>query len=640
MKKQPEVLFADYGDHESFGPLLDACDSTNPHPFDLQFYTPRRKMWTELLTNHFKESFQDRKIPHSPDVINQGTGKQIKVKNAENDEEKFLITIFLYDNGFVMIQGKDFLEWSRLNFELIKAKLPAEDGKNVKKQVPSSPKQQLEVLAKSLETIAEDDMIQELINDDQRPTEGEEKKEEEIKLSPPTNSPIKNDLLKNLNVLIPTSLAQPLVPAETIIESDSSVFGEKENAIGEDEREKVDDPKGYTEEKNEDDDSMNNDELKDKVINSLQNEVERLKTDKYELFDKLASITWELQNAKKCSDAKDYELTGIRQNVNQNKLNAKLHQEELQAYKNANDLLVGEIELKDDEIRKQKSIISQQKKEVKALLIRNEDLIKTRIGLEKSLTNVKEINDDELPESLSVPKPRGKGKKKREKKKADKKKSVRFLVVDSDEEPIQEEPQNIPVIITRRDTSLEDRSPSSHTQNPKNSQNSKKGVYVIGDSFVRGLGPLIQDGECDGQVAVRGGFTIADASSQIGLDIDQVNQGTTIVMGYGLNDLQLNQEEVSKAAKDLIETAAWNNFTERVNIGILEVPPQRDFRRNQCANAMNSALHNECTGTNIRVISCNLKTDDIGKDGEQLNAKGRSKVAEKIRMFVKDQLEV
>ena len=117
-------------------------------------------------------------------------------------------------------------------------------------------------------------------------------------------------------------------------------------------------------------------------------------------------------------------------------------------------------------------------------------------------------------------------------------------------------------------------------------------------------------------------------------DADRVVLGTTVILSYGLNNLHQHPERAAKEAEDLIESIYWDNITSKVNVGIMELPPQKDYKRDKCAKAINEALHNRCAGTDIRIIGAELTHKDVDKDSEQLNNRGKAKVAESIRNFV------
>ena len=273
------------------------------------------------------------------------------------------------------------------------------------------------------------------------------------------------------------------------------------------------------------------------------------------------------------------------------------------------------------------------------LLLRNEDLLKNRIGLEKTLA--KQIVEDTLHEDLDaerVSKPRGTGKRRREKQTEKLNNETAETMGDKSDQDneitVQQEDSNeIPVLINCQT--------DANKTKPFQSQNAgeKEYVYVVGDATVRGLGPMIQDQQCEGQVAVRAGSTMEEAARQIGKDINHIQQGA-IVISCGSNNLHQKPEDARRAAEDLIEIITWENVNRKVTVGILEVPIQKDHKRNICALAVNDALRNRCAGTDIRIINCQLKHDDLGKDGEQLNMKGRVKVAKSIRRFVTGTLQV
>ena len=273
---------------------------------------------------------------------------QIKVKGLKN---KNLVTVKIYDNGTVLIQGSDFLTFCRHDFPIILAKLDNEAGKQEEEQSLQFASYNMQI--PTVSPRCEDDDILQDLDESRSPmsTSSNEVAQEEIV----EKSPIKSDLKKKLNVQIPVfsngdlmsatgnEVAQEEITEQSPIKND---LKKKLNVQipGEIVGEELD--------------------SKDTIINMLQEEVKNLQGEKYKLYDNNATLEFELQAAKKCSEAKDNEILGLRKKMSNNKMEAKASKDELAAYKSANDLLIADLEAKEADARRLKQTVQQQKKEI------------------------------------------------------------------------------------------------------------------------------------------------------------------------------------------------------------------------------------------------------------------------------------
>ena len=124
------------------------------------------------------------------------------------------------------------------------------------------------------------------------------------------------------------------------------------------------------------------------------------------------------------------------------------------------------------------------------------------------------------------------------------------------------------------------------------------------------------------------------AEAEIDHDIDSVKDNTAIVLGYGMSDVQsCTSHQIIQSYDSLMKSVEWGNFTQRVRVGIMMLPSQRNFRRNKCVSEINNYLTQRCRGTDIQLINSNLGLDDLAKDGVFLNRSGKLKMAKSIRNF-------
>ena len=148
------------------------------------------------------------------------------------------------------------------------------------------------------------------------------------------------------------------------------------------------------------------------------------------------------------------------------------------------------------------------------------------------------------------------------------------------------------------------------------------------------MGPLIQDSDIDGQVAIRGAFTTKEDAKAIGQDLNSVKDNTVVIASYGTGDLEKGSLQSSKVNIDcLLEQVIAENG--RVKLGILKVPPQLNQKRNDLARELNKYLEYRCKDCqDITVIDAKLSFKDIRKEGTSVNYVGKTKQAVAIRSFV------
>ena len=81
--------------------------------------------------------------------------------------------------------------------------------------------------------------------------------------------------------------------------------------------------------------------------------------------------------------------------------------------------------------------------------------------------------------------------------------------------------------------------PRSLTSKGKVLEEKKKGIFIVGDTNVLGLGTRVhvQDKDIEGQVTVRAGYSLEDAKCSVKNDIDCLKDDTVLILCYGTNDI-------------------------------------------------------------------------------------------------------
>ena len=130
MRSNPETLYADYG--EMYGPIKGNVD--NKEVVDIQFHTNRPSIWAKEIMGHLDQQFAQNKIPAQPEILEKATGKQIKVNKPPSNSH--YLTVFVYNNGTVLVQGTKFESWCKSEFQTIVDRVK---GESRKKEVSSVP---------------------------------------------------------------------------------------------------------------------------------------------------------------------------------------------------------------------------------------------------------------------------------------------------------------------------------------------------------------------------------------------------------------------------------------------------------------------------------------------------------------------
>jgi hypothetical protein len=132
MKEAPEVLFGDFGE-SGFDRFSNRRQKPGP-VFDIQFHTNRPKAWIEHCMRELETQFRTGKLQQAPEKKVEGSGHRIVVleeldqvgDTTDTNPGNCRLSVYIYDNGTVLIQGSQFVDWCEQEFHVIKAMLDAQ----------------------------------------------------------------------------------------------------------------------------------------------------------------------------------------------------------------------------------------------------------------------------------------------------------------------------------------------------------------------------------------------------------------------------------------------------------------------------------------------------------------------------------
>ena len=109
MLTQPEHVFVYYKYEDLDGSGILALES---EPSNAKFYTERPVLWRNALLHHHMSLYQQDIHCQMPRFRRSDDGDQLVVRgNYSNETDEYLVTVFVYTTGVVLIQGRDFVEW-------------------------------------------------------------------------------------------------------------------------------------------------------------------------------------------------------------------------------------------------------------------------------------------------------------------------------------------------------------------------------------------------------------------------------------------------------------------------------------------------------------------------------------------------
>lgn len=111
LKNNPEILYCDYDKNgfDWYEMVKSMTDVQTIH--DIQFFTNRPQIWKDRCFEFFKAEHINGSIEKKPIVEENGPGHRIFIPSNDTTEGKE-ISVFVYDNGSVMVQGSGLEKWS------------------------------------------------------------------------------------------------------------------------------------------------------------------------------------------------------------------------------------------------------------------------------------------------------------------------------------------------------------------------------------------------------------------------------------------------------------------------------------------------------------------------------------------------
>ena len=119
LKKRPEHVVIDYKyvDLEGSGILAVEGEPTNA-----KFYTERPVLWKNPLLQYHMGLYQQNIHSQMPTFRPCENGDQLLVRgNYPHGSSEYLVTVFVYKSGVVLIQGRDFMDWVERDLKVIRA---------------------------------------------------------------------------------------------------------------------------------------------------------------------------------------------------------------------------------------------------------------------------------------------------------------------------------------------------------------------------------------------------------------------------------------------------------------------------------------------------------------------------------------
>ena len=119
MKKQPEHVYYDYKYEDVYGSGILALEG---EPTNAKFYTDRPVLWKNALLQHHMKLYQQNTHYQMPRFRPSENGDQLLVKgNYSSDTDEYLVTVFVYKTGVVLIHGKDFVKGTETDLKCVRS---------------------------------------------------------------------------------------------------------------------------------------------------------------------------------------------------------------------------------------------------------------------------------------------------------------------------------------------------------------------------------------------------------------------------------------------------------------------------------------------------------------------------------------
>ena len=108
------------------GGLHDTADSgllcPVNEPTDAMFYTERPVLWKNALLQYHMTLYKQNIHKHMPRFVSSLNGDQLFVQgNYADGTSDYLVTVFIYKTGEVLIQGLDLMQWLQSDLKIIRA---------------------------------------------------------------------------------------------------------------------------------------------------------------------------------------------------------------------------------------------------------------------------------------------------------------------------------------------------------------------------------------------------------------------------------------------------------------------------------------------------------------------------------------
>ena len=121
LKKRPEHVVIDYKYVDLEGSGILAVEG---QPTNAKFYTERPVLWKNALLQYHMGLYQQNIHSQMPTFRPSENGDQMLVRgNYPHGSSEYLVTVFVYKSGVVLIQGRDFMDWIERDLKVIRALL-------------------------------------------------------------------------------------------------------------------------------------------------------------------------------------------------------------------------------------------------------------------------------------------------------------------------------------------------------------------------------------------------------------------------------------------------------------------------------------------------------------------------------------
>ena len=128
MHSRPETIFYDYKYECDNSDIL----AMNDEPANAKFWTERPDAWFRASYQHYNQLYENSDIKKKPEVRFPGNGqigKQILIPDNNDPDEGCYLTLFFYNTGVILIQGRGCGKWEHTDMVEIKPAVVMLDDK-------------------------------------------------------------------------------------------------------------------------------------------------------------------------------------------------------------------------------------------------------------------------------------------------------------------------------------------------------------------------------------------------------------------------------------------------------------------------------------------------------------------------------